>query len=393
MFNNTTLSEILKLIPREKFKSLVEKYGSDRYTKRFKTWDHLVTLLTAQLSGAKSLRDLETLVNHHPESHYHLNLSSAKLSRSTISDANQRLKPDVFRDLASSLMVSNRKAKRELSNLITILDSSPILIRGRGSEWAEATKVRSNKGLKLHVQYEHTLNNIEYIEMTNSNVNDLTVAQRVPLVKDRIYVFDRAYCEYNWWDKIGNHGSKFVTRLKIKSAYKVLENLTINSEDKGFILKDQLITLTNKFPRANRKNNIVGKPLRLVKIVHPKEPKKDFLIVSNAIHATAAQIAGWYKERWAIELLFKWLKGNLKLTHFLGESRNAIMLQIYVAIIAFLLLQAYHRCSYSNTYRLKDVTTLVKAQLFMRPRLTENIYKRRMNEARKSPQITMVYDL
>lgn len=107
------------------------------------------------------------------------------------------------------------------------------------------------------------------------------------------------------------------------------------------------------------------------------------MLVSNAIDAQASEIAGWYKERWAIELLFKWLKQNLKLTSFLSENHNGIMLQIYVAIIAFLLLQAYKTCQ-KQFHRLKDILVLVKTQLFQRPTLIDKVHWQRLKKLRGS---------
>ena len=144
-----------------------------------------------------------------------------------------------------------------------------------------------------------------------------------------------------------------------------------------------MIVLTNKQPRGGKKNALAGIPLRLIKIKHPHDPKKEFMLVSNAIDAQASEIAGWYKERWAIELLFKWLKQNLKLTSFLSENHNGIMLQIYVAIIAFLLLQAYKTCQ-KQFHRLKDILVLVKTQLFQRPTLIDKVHWQRLKKLRGS---------
>lgn len=389
MFDNTTLSNLLKYIPRNKFNNLVKKYQSDRYKKSFKTWDHLVSMLIGQLSGANSLRDIVTITNSQPQCFYHLNMNCKKIARSSISDANQQLNPRMLHELAAYLISGNKKYKRELQPLLTMLDSSPIIVSGKGSQWAKETKVRcSTQGLKLHLQFDNTHQQIEYAELTEANVNDVNVAQSLKLHPNRIYVFDKGYCDYNWWKSIIDTSSQFVTRLKKNAAYSAKENKAIPDDAKGFIVADQLITLTNNRPRAKKINQLAGIPLRLITIKHPTDHNKLFTIVSNVLDATACEIAGWYKERWSIELLFKWLKQNLKLKKFFGQSRNAIMIQIYTAIISFVLLQHY-QIMQGSFMRLKDVAMIVKSQLFLRPRLYEKILMYRENKIHESGQIIM----
>jgi putative transposase len=199
----------------------------------------------------------------------------------------------------------------------------------------------------------------------------------------------KGYCDYNWWKAIEDKGSHFVTRLKKNAAYTLLHTYPVAEEDKGFILKDSLITLSNKHPRGGKNNDLAGSPLRLIEIRHPSSTEKPFHIVTNAVNASASSIAGWYKERWSIELLFKWLKQNLKIRRFLGESRNAIMIQIFVAIIAYALLKLYQTAAHLITLRLKDVGVLVKANLFTRPKLFARIREKQRDASQTNPQFTL----
>lgn len=367
MYNNTMLSEILKLLPRDEIKKIVDQHKGDRYRKTFKSWDHLVAMLTGQFSGVMSLRELEVVINSHSECHYHLHTRNVK--RSTLSDANNNRDFALFRDIATTLISRLCNQQRCLKNVVTILDSTLIRLASRGHEWAEETTSRDhNKGLKIHVQYNRGEEHIEYVAVDNANFADITVAQNLPLSSHRIYVFDKGYCDYNWWKAIADKGSTFVTRLKKNAAYTVIESRDIADEDKGFILKDQVITLSNRHPRSKKVNELSGVCLRLVQIQHPSCKEKPFMIVTNALEASAQCIAGWYKERWSIELLFKWLKQNLKIKRFMGESRNAIMIQIFVALISYVLLKLYQGLMQSSL-RLKDVGTLLKMHLFTRPKL------------------------
>lgn len=386
MYNNSMLNEILKLLPRSIIKKVVDEHQGDRYTKTFTSWDHLVAMLTGQLAGVTSLRELEVTLNSHPECHYHLNTKNVK--RSTLSDANHNRCFSIFRDITFSLLPSLSKHKKDLKNILTILDASPLYLNSRGHEWANTTLSRAyNKGLKLHVQYNHSEDHIEYVEVYDATINDITVAQSLSLETNRIYVFDKGYCDYNWWKEIADKGSTFVTRLKKNASYGVEKSFEIAKKDKGLILTDQIIRLSNQRPRAKKVNELAGISLRLVEIKHPSGKEAPFMIVTNDLKASAQCIAEWYKERWSIELLFKWLKQNLKIKRFMGESRNAIMIQIFVALIAYILLKLYNNMT-GGALRLKDVCTLVKSNLFTRPKLYNRKRERRRILLESSQQLS-----
>lgn len=386
MYNNTMLSEILKLLPRDEIRKIVNQHKGDHYRKTFKSWDHLVAMITGQFSGVTSLRDLEVAINSHPECHYHLHTRNVK--RSTLSDANNTRDFSIFRDIATTLITRLCNQQKGLKNVVTVLDSTLIRLSSRGHEWAEKTTSRDhNKGLKIHVQYNRCEEHIEYAAVDNANFSDIAVAQKLSLNPHRIYVFDKGYCDYNWWKAIADKRSTFVTRLKKNAAYTVIKSHEIADEDKGFILKDQVIILSNRHPRSKKVNELSGVSLRLVQIQHPSCKEKPFMIVTNALEASAQRIAGWYKERWSIELLFKWLKQNLKIKRFMGESRNAIMIQIFVALISYVLLKLYQGLM-QGSLRLKDVGTLVKTHLFTRPKLQHRKREKRRLSLESSKQLS-----
>lgn len=259
---------------------------------------------------------------------------------------------------------------RDVKEVVTVLDSSPILLLGTGFEWAEASTSRAyNAGLKMHVWITPETDHLEHVQVTDMNVQDVSVARQTPIEHDRVYVFDKGYCDYNWWKEIEDAGSVFVTRLKRNAAYKLLKTQRIPPSDRSSILSDRVITLTNKKPRAGKTNTLAGHPLRVIEIPHPGGKKTPFLIVTNALEKRASDIARLYKDRWSIEILFKWFKQNLKIKKFLGTSRNAVMIQIYTAMIAYLLLQAHKKLlSQTGTLRLKDLLIIAKTSLFTRPK-------------------------
>ena len=376
MFSNSRISKILKLISRGKVERIVRARQSDRYSKKLSSWNHLVAMLVGQLSGSQSLRDIELLLDNQENALYHMGIN--KVKRSTLSDANLNRDSGVFKEISDLMVGMLKNEKKELKNLVTAIDSSIIRQEGRGNEWSKGSRPGS-RGLKLHLQYDNSNDHVEYIEVTDANINDVNVGQGLNIEQDRIYVFDKGYADYNWWSEIDRHGSKFVTRLKKKANYKVIDKKMIDESSKDFIKSDKIIELTNKSPRGGKDNKLFGVKLRLVSIKHPDPKRKEPLsLVSNDIDSEASVIAGWYKERWSVELMFKWLKQNLKLKKFIGESRNAAMIQIYVAIISYVLLKLYKKTLEGMcNKRLKDVGVLLKNCLFERANGTRNKKQKR----------------
>jgi putative transposase len=335
-----------------------------------------VALPGGQLSHVDSLRDIENLFDAHRSHHYHLHCNGVK--RSTLADANNKRDYRVFADIAQALMAMEGGRRDGMKQLLRVLDSSPFQLSGRGHEWAERSRqLEYSQGLKLHLMMEPGSGAVDYANVTDMNVNDITDAREIPLENDRIYIFDKGYLDFNWWLEIIEAGSHFVTRIKKNTACKVVGTRPLAADENANVLSDMVIELTNKSPRGGKKNKLAGRPLRLVEIEHPGGKKDSpFYIVSDMLEASASEIAACYKQRWQIELLFKWLKQNLKIRRFLGESRNAVMIQIYVAIIAYLLLRMYGKLLGDRFKgRLKDLVVSLKTALFQR--LGEQIERRK----------------
>jgi putative transposase len=378
VFRSTTFGQIVKLLDRGMFRRVVKSHGSDKYSKGFRTWDHLMACLFSQLSGSKSLRDLEVSFNANRAMHYHA--GSREIKRSTLCDANQTRDSHVFGAIARELLsTENKELQAVLHTLenakLSVLDSTAIRIMGRGSEWTEETKTRQYQGLKLHVQFSPEEERFEHFNVTASNVNDVTAALDFPLVSGHIYTYDKGYCDYNWWNKIQEADSYFITRVKNNAAYEVLEDRAIPVADQSYVLSDQTITLKNKHPRGGKRNELAGKSLRLVRVKNP-EDGREYTLISNLLIERASYIGRYYKQRWSIELLFKWLKQNLKLTRFLGQNENAIRIQIYTAIIAYILLHRFKKLCTHHFDRMIDLMAWIRTALAFNLKLTDPPRKR-----------------
>lgn len=357
MYKHNTFGEILKLLDRKIVTEAIKKHSSDKYSKGFNTWRHLVAMIFAQLSDCKSLRDLEIRFNAKTQNHYHLR--SQLIKKSTLADANKSRDSMVFRDIANELI---KGQGCEIKELVSLLDSSAIRVSGRGSDWTKATQTRGGQGLKLHIQCGSVSKSIEGASVTATNVNDITEAREFSLEEGRIYVFDKGYLDFNWWNKIASINSYFVTRIKKNTAYKIIEERSIEGCSKD-IVSDKIIELTNKYPGGGRKNLLSSKALRLVE-VYDRERQKTYQFISNILDKGADEISMYYKQRWGVELLFKWLKQNLKVTKFLSESENAIKTQIYIAIIVYVLIGMFKRLCGDVFRRNIDLLSWIKIAIY-----------------------------
>lgn len=356
MYKSTLFSELLKLIPRNFVQDAAHEFHGDSGRTTFKTWHYLTAMLYLHFSGVTSLRTLEQSLGSHHSSLYHL--GKMHLKRSTLSDANQTRKASVFESIFQQMLklIPKQHLKRKGFPL-KLLDASCITVKGRGSQWTQATSTRCGHGVKMHIGLEYESSHLWFGTTSETNVNDVTIGKTIPISSGEIYVMDKAYCDYNWWADIHQQNAYFVTRLKQNAAYQVVAEHTDKSG-----LKSQTILLANKFHSRGKKNRYVGIPLRLVHVPHPSKPKKHLAVVSNATHLSAEDIAQIYKKRWDIELFFKFLKQNTRLRKFIGESKNAVLIQIYTALIAYVLLMLYRRLSRPKK-TLFEVLTFIKAHL------------------------------
>jgi len=332
---NNVFTELLKPINRRAFQKIVDRGGGDAYDKSFKSWSHLVALIFAQLSAVSSLRGLVAAFNAEFAGHYHLGVK--RFARSTLAEANARRPVAVFAELFAALSGElDRKARAEGAEMLRLLDSTPIpLSRFHGF-------ARSNgriHGLKMHVAYDRGADRPYRVEVTLANVNDVSVGKTTPIEAGATYVFDKGYYDFKWWTGLHEAGALFVTRPKTNTAFAVtVERPLAAGRGDGFtVLNDCEVKLASK---GDSKLPMRLRRIRIARDVVSKTAKEQIIVViTNDMTRDATEIAALYKARWAIELLFRWLKQHLKIRKFLGRSENAIKLQLLAAMIAFVLLR------------------------------------------------------
>ena len=350
---NMTISlfqQILKSLPRRRIKSVIATYGSDKWCKKFTTFEHLIVMIYAQLSGQVSLRDIEVSFNALPARHYHLANSNVK--RSTLNDANARRSSDVFEAILSMLLahMSNKHANN-VNQMVRILDASTI---GLFAKTHAMLKYRfNNAAIKLHLMFDPAQQHPTWFQITPARFHDGKVCDDLPLSKGHTYVFDRAYNNAAFWFDIDNADATFVTRPKSNLAYDVLCR---RHHPNTIIVTDETIKL------AGNPGKKYTAPLRRIEIFD-EDKGREIAFITNDFERPAEEIAELYKRRWQIELFFKWVKQNLKIKRFLAKNPKAIRLQIMTALIAYVLLKNLHEAN-KITVPLKRLVALASNYLF-----------------------------
>lgn len=385
MYRNTRFGELMKGLPRPMLEKAVHASQSDKHSKGFRTWDHLLAMIFAQLSGSRSLREVEAGFNSQPLAHFHL--GSRPVKRSTLSDANHRRSSEVFCELCSQLMGQvSRKLRSELKDLLYLMDSTPIPLEGRGYDWTADKHNHRTRGLKVHVVYAATPAVPVRADISYANVNDVEAGRQIPIECGATYVFDKGYTDYNRWFELNARGAVFVTRLKKNAGVRLQEVMEVSENAKAAgVLQDARVQFKHRRPGGGRVNHYHGTALRRVSVSRP-DKESDLVLVTNDFDRSAEEIADLYRRRWAIELFFKWLKQNLKIKQFLGQSDNAVRIQIYVALITHLLAYLYHtRCKATRSLKLWIVE--LRAGLFQRPETEQHLTRKRRRERQKFEQL------
>jgi putative transposase len=354
-FRDSIFGRLLEPINRRQFQTAVDGLDGDAYDKSFRSWDHLVALIYAQLSGNDSLRGVVAGFNANPQHHYHL--GTGKLSRSTLADANARRPVSIFAQTFARLSaMADRQMRREGAEMVRLIDASPIPL-GKVCNWA--TWNGRIRGMKLHVVYDPLGDVPSCVEVTPANVNDVEIGREVPIKAGTTYVFDKGYCRFDWWQKINDSKAFFVTRPKTRIRLRAVRHRTVRKrKGDGFkIIADDEVKLTSKG------NSRLPIPLRRIKL--RREKGGVITLLTNDLARTAVEIATLYKSRWQIELLFRWIKQHLDIRKFLGTNDNAIRLQVLTAMIAYLLLRITARANCVTMLPLR-LAELVSQFLFTR---------------------------
>jgi hypothetical protein len=361
MVRTTSLfSQLLRFIPQSEFNEIVRKHGAERAAKGFKSWTQLVAMLFCHLAAAESLREITTGLQTCLGKLRHLGVAKPP-SHSTLSYANAHRPADMFKDLFYLVLGRLRnlgelgpgKHKFRFQNTLMSLDSTTISLCLNLFPWA---KFRQHKGaVKAHVLLNHNDYLPSFVHITDGKKADVKVAHMLKIPTGSIVAMDRGYNDFRLFQKWHEEGVFFVTRMKDNTSYTIVNRR--ETPDKGAILLDARIELTGTAASE------VTCPLRLV-TVWDVEHDRYFDLLTNHTGLVATTISAIYKDRWKIELFFKSLKQNLKIKTFVGTSENALLIQIWTALLAIVLMrwcQFHSRVGWSFSV----MATMLRMSLFV----------------------------
>lgn len=357
--HNSVFHDLLKLVPWGAFERMVDEHGSDYRVRKLSTKSQLIALLYGQLAGSPGLREIVTGLQSHRARLYHLGAEPPR--RSTLSDANAVRPSGVFGALLTHMLdLAHRGLRRHVSEATYLIDSTSVRLNGLSGDWARFSE--GVYGAKVHVIYDPDADRPTYAVITAANVNDISVAKKMPIRPGATYVWDLGYYDYGWWAELADAGCRIVTRIKSNTKLTVVAELPVPRG--SAILSDRVGCLPARQARSRR--NPFQDPVREVCVT--LETGKILRILTNDLDASAQQIADLYKRRWAIELFFRWVKQTLRITRFVGISENAVRIQIAVALIAFLLLRMA-QAALKITFSPLAFARLVRSNLMHRRRI------------------------
>lgn len=328
--NKYVFAQLIEFLDKDKFRHLVDKYNGNRYVKSFTCWNQLLALMFGQLSNRESLRDVVVALEAHHTKCYHLGIGRNPIAKTTFASVNQNRDYRIFENFAFFMMEQARKKQAtdifKLKGHVYAFDSTTIPLCLSIFWWAKFRKKKG--GIKAHVLYDLEAQVPAYFHISTASVHDSKAIKYIPYESGSYYVFDRGYNAFKELYKIHLHESFFVVRAKKNLQFKCIRwrrRLPKN------VLTDSVIELTDIITRQKYPER-----LRLVKY-RDENQDREFVFLTNAFHLTSLEIAELYKNRWQVELFFKWLKQHLKIKKFWGTTENAVRIQISTAIISYCL--------------------------------------------------------
>jgi len=326
-------AQIMEYLPRHEFDICVARYHGERYAKHFSCRDQFLTMVFGQLSYRESLRDVTTCLSAQKNKLYHLGFQSF-ITLPTLARANEQRDYKIYQDLATLLIKKARglyldepDIAKDIDGACYAIDSSSIELCLSIFSWAPYVSTKA--AVKLHLVMDIRGSIPTFFDMTSGNVNDVNFLDLIVFEPGAFYVMDRGYLDFGRLYDIHTKGAFFVTRAKRNTRMKRRYS---NQVDKvAGVRADQIVFLTGVHTPGKYPDTI-----RRIKY-HDEETNHEYIFLTNNMTASASSIALLYKNRWQIELFFKWIKQHLKIKAFWGQSENAVKTQICIALCSYLI--------------------------------------------------------
>jgi hypothetical protein len=350
----------LKTFPRTEFEGFVKKHKAERHARGFTCWGQFVAMLFCQLARAHSLREICQGLAACEGKLKHLGLSDGP-KRATLAYANGHRPWEVYKDEFFALRLRCEQAARpghkfRFHNKLVSLDSTTVALCVSMFDWAHFQRAKG--AVKIHLMLDHDGYLPKFAVLTTGKKADITVARTLPLEAGTIVVMDKGYADYRWWRDLDQQGVFFVTRLRDDAKYRVERGREIPETYGRRILRDEEITLLGYGQLGED-----GLALRRIE-VWDEDKQETFVFVTNHKRLAASTIDRVYRDRWQIETFFKSLKQLLKIKTFVGTSENAVLTQIWTALIAMLLLR-WLKLKSTYGWSLSNLLALLRQQLFV----------------------------
>jgi hypothetical protein len=367
MSNITLFSQIIGKLDRQKFNKLVKKHFSDKHQKGYDSWTHLVSMLFCQFAKSQSLRDISYGLKSATGNLNHLGIRKAP-SKSSISYQNKNRNWELFRDYYYNLLESLgqqagfKQVKFKIKSKIFLLDATTVSLCLSLFDWA---KYKTAKGaIKMHTLLDFDGNLPTYVNISDGKTADNKGAYDIPLLKGSVIVADRFYNDFsllNIWDSKGVY---FVVRHKDNIQFTTVKENELPDNRHEHLLKDEVIELTSV--QSKKKY-----PKRLRRVaIWDEENKQVIEVITNQMSWTANTISELYKARWQVEIFFREIKQLLHIKSFIGTSQNAVMIQIWTALITILVLKALKAMAKFN-WHLSNLVAFIRLNLFVKINLQQ----------------------
>ena len=328
----TVFAQLLAHLPRHEFRRAVSRYQGNYRVRSFSCWDQFIAMAFAQLSGRESLRDIEACLSSHREKLYHVGMRG-KISRSTLADTNERRDFRIYEEVGYSLIRIARKLYQseelavELDRSLYALDSTTIDLCLSLFPWATFRKTKA--AVKMHTLLDLRGSIPTFVGLTSGAVHDVNFLDVVPLEEESVVTMDRGYLDFERLYAVHRLPAFFVIRAKRNLRFRRLSSSPVDKT--CGVRVDQIIALMGTKSRQDYPES-----LRRVAF-YDGENHRRLVFLTNLFTVSPKTVADIYKQRWKVELFFKWIKGHLRIKSFYGTSANAVKTQVWVAIIVYLL--------------------------------------------------------
>jgi hypothetical protein len=321
-------TQVTEFLPKRVFDCIVARYSGDKGIRSFSCWNQLLCMIFGQLTNRDSLRDLILAIEAHSKKTYHLGFGKS-VTRSNLAKTNENRNFKIFEEFTYYLIdIARSKLRNDnfaIKGKVYAFDSTTIDLCLNVFWWAKFRKTKG--GIKLHTLYDITTQIPAFIHVTAATVNDVNAMDVIPYESQAYYIFDRGYVDYARLYKITLLSAFFVVRAKSNLQFKRLYSQYVDKS--SGVQSDQIGLLKGFYVSKDYPDK-----LRKVKY-YDQEMNRTFVFLTNNMSLSAQEIALLYKNRWQIELFFKWIKQHLKIKSFWGNTENAVRIQIYSAIITY----------------------------------------------------------